>query len=115
VSSAVDERSFQDSVAAVAQLAGWRVVHFRPARRADGSWRTPGAYDAAGFPDLTLARAPRLVYAELKSEHGRLSDAQKEWLALLAQVPGVETYLWRPSDWPALTATLTSETGWRAA
>ena len=115
MSSHVDERSFQDAVVAVAQLAGWRCVHYRPARRQDGSWRVPGAYDAAGFPDLTLVRAPRLVYAELKSERGRASEAQKEWLAALQLIPAVEVYLWRPSDWPAITATLTSESGWRAA
>jgi hypothetical protein len=71
------EREFQDAVADVARLAGWRVVHFRPARTAEG-WRTPGSYDAHGWPDLTL----RLL-------------------------PGAEVYLWYPEDWHELVAVLT--------
>jgi hypothetical protein len=54
----------------------------------------------AGWPDETLCRPPRLVFAELKSERGKVTPSQQTWLGLLAQVPGVEVYVWRPSDWP---------------
>ena len=49
-----------------------------------------------GFPDRVLVR-DRLIFAELKREHGKPTVAQKEWLDGLAGA-GVETYLWRPSD-----------------
>jgi hypothetical protein len=53
---------------------------------------------APGFPDDVLVRPPRIIFAELKSETGKLTAAQEGWLALLRQCPGVETYVWRPSQ-----------------
>ena len=50
-----------------------------------------------GFPDLILVRPPRLIFAELKSERGRLTKAQREWRADL-EACGVEVYTWRPSE-----------------
>lgn len=49
-----------------------------------------------GFPDWCIARE-RIIYAELKTETGHVSDAQREWLDGLAKAGG-EAYLWRPSD-----------------
>jgi hypothetical protein len=43
-------------------------------------------------------RPPRLVLAELKSEAGKVTEHQARWLALLHACPGVEVFLWRPSD-----------------
>ena len=101
------ERDFQTMVVDVARLAGWRVAHFRPLRRQDGSWRTPTTYDAAGWPDLTLVRPPRLAFVELKSHRGKPTDRQLEWLDVLRLVPGVEVYLWDPTDWDKLVEVLT--------
>ena len=50
-----------------------------------------------GFPDLILIRPPRLIFAELKSDRGRLTRAQREWRADL-EACGVEVYTWRPSE-----------------
>ena len=50
-----------------------------------------------GFPDLILVRPPRLIFAELKSDRGRLTKAQREWRADL-EACGVEVYTWRPSE-----------------
>lgn len=50
----------------------------------------------SGFPDRVLVR-DRLVAAELKTETGKPTDAQREWLDGLSAA-GIETYLWRPSD-----------------
>lgn len=51
-----------------------------------------------GWPDLALVRPPRLVFAELKSEKGKVTEHQERWLGLLEACPGVEVFLWRPSD-----------------
>jgi VRR-NUC domain len=102
----VDERSFQDAVVEVARLAGWRVAHFRAARTKDG-WRTPVTADGAGWPDLVCVRPPRLIFAELKSETGRLRRHQSEWLDVLRLLPYAEVFLWRPSDWEMLVEVLT--------
>lgn len=98
------ETGFQRAVIEAARLLGWRVHHSRPARLANGQWRTPLQGDP-GFPDLILSRAGDLIAAELKSERGRLSAPQREWLVALRQA-GVEVYVWRPSDWEAIAARL---------
>jgi VRR-NUC domain len=102
-----DEASFQDSVLAVASLTGWRSLHIRPARRADGSWRTPIGGDGKGWPDLTLVRPPRLVFCELKSPRGTLRPEQRDWLDRLRLLPQAEVYLWTPESWDELVEVLT--------
>jgi hypothetical protein len=110
-----DEASFQACVLEVARLGGWRTLHIRPARRADGSWRTPVSGDGQGWPDLTLVRPPRLLFVELKSERGRLSASQADWIGVLRLLPKVEVYVWRPSDWDELVEVLTGSRPRKAA
>lgn len=50
----------------------------------------------SGFPDRVIVRE-RVLFAELKTEKGKPTDAQVEWLTMLAAA-GAEVYLWRPSD-----------------
>jgi hypothetical protein len=45
-------------------------------------------------------RPPRVIFAEVKIEGGRLSEEQVARLARLKACPGVEAYTWRPRDWP---------------
>jgi len=90
------EADLQRTIVDAAQTLGWRVAHFRPAQNSQGGWRTPVAYDGAGFPDLVLVR-DRLIIAELKSDKGRVSVAQQEWLDMF-RAAGVETYVWRPNN-----------------
>ena len=92
------EAQWQARVLDLAKLCGWRVAHFRPARTATG-WRTAVEADGVGYPDLTMVRDGRLLFVELKSETGRVATSQREWLSELSAVPGLEVYLWRPSDW----------------
>ena len=92
------ERDLQDLVAELAGWAGWRVAHFRNSRTPSGGHATAVQYDGAGFPDLTLTKAGRVIFAELKSQKGRVSENQTAWLLEL-QGPHTEVYVWRPSDW----------------
>lgn len=101
----MNERELQKGVIDCARLFGWRVAHFRPAQTARG-WRTPVEADGAGFPDLVLVRDGRLIFAELKGDSGRLSEAQTAWLVALEVVnvahvcgPCIEVYRWKPADW----------------
>lgn len=97
------EAQFQQAVIEAAQLHGWAVAHFRPARTQHG-WRTPVAADGRGFPDLVLTR-DRVVFAELKAARGLLTDHQRTWIARLTTA-GAEVYVWRPADWPHIEKTL---------
>jgi hypothetical protein len=83
------EKQLAAKVRELAALFGWLRYH---THRSD--------FSPAGFPDETLARAPRLIFAELKSDnpHAKPSEAQQRWLDLLAQIPEVEVYVWRPKD-----------------
>lgn len=90
------EQDLQDCVIETAHLFGWRVAHFRPAMTKHG-WRTAVSADGKGWPDLTLTRDDRLIFAELKSHRGLLSDDQQSWLDALGQV--AEVHVWRPTDW----------------
>ena len=86
----VPEASFQRTVVEYAELRGWMVSQVADSRRA-----TPG------LPDLLLVRPPRVVFAELKTERGRLDRRlyvspktgrrlpnQEDWKLALEACPG---------------------------
>lgn len=93
----MNERELQTAVIECAQLLGWKVAHFRPALTGKG-WRTPVEADGAGFPDLVCVRHARMLVLELKSDRGRMSVAQVDWLAAF-QAAGVEALVLVPADW----------------
>ena len=103
----MNEAEFMRSVTELAESwLHWRYAHFRPARTQQG-WRTPVSGSLGkGFPDLLMVRGERIIAAELKSEKGKTSPEQTDVLAVLAAA-GIETYVWRPSDWEAIVKTLT--------
>ena len=60
----------------------------------------------SGFPDLVLAHEHKgLIFAELKTDKGRLDPAQITWLRTL-DAAGAEAYCWRPSDMQFITQRL---------
>jgi hypothetical protein len=91
----IAEKDFQKQVLEIARLYRWHAYH--PAL---------SKWSERGWPDLALVRPPRLVFAELKSERGRVTTHQERWLALLGACPGVEVFLWRPSDLERVAAVL---------
>jgi len=58
---------------------------------------TPVQADGVGFPDLCLVREQRIIFAELKSAKGKVSDEQFIWLENLGKTKA-EVYIWRPVD-----------------
>lgn len=61
--------------------------------------------DKSGFPDLVIVGKHGVVFAELKSDTGKVSMAQREFLDAL-HVAGAEVYIWRPEDWPQVQRVL---------
>lgn len=90
------ERELQDAIIELARIRGWLVYHPFDSRKSE-----------PGFPDLTMVRGDRLVFAELKSAKGRVSPAQRVWLERLEQTPA-EVHVWYPHDWPAAVAAVLS-------
>jgi len=91
----VNEKEFSQTVVEYAQACHWLV--FR-------TWNS--LHSPAGEPDLRMVRPPRVIFAELKREKGKVTKKQQEALELLEQCPGVETYVWRPSDWDKIEEVL---------
>ena len=100
------ESDFASQVEDLLKLYGWYWCHFRPARTEKG-WRT-AITGHKGFPDYVAVRNGRLVFAELKSEKGKLTPEQQEWQDVLHllnrkrlrmnMISPIEVYLWRPSQ-----------------
>lgn len=84
-------------MSAVLELARWK------------HWRTYHTHDsrksAPGFPDLVLVRAGELIFVELKTDEGKVTPAQREWLNALSGC-GAETHIWRPADLELVKARL---------
>lgn len=83
------ERDLQAQIVELAKAYGWTVYHTHDSRRSE-----------PGFPDLTLVRNGHLIFAELKTEKGKTSEAQDKWLTELREAETtsrrVRVYLWRP-------------------
>lgn len=90
----ITERQLQEAIIELAQYCGWSCYHTYDSRRS-----------AAGFPDLVLARRGKVIFAELKSESGKLSPAQAEWLIALdpkrdpLEFTNLGVFVWWPKDW----------------
>jgi len=85
------EESFQRRVLELARWMGWSLrYHTFDSRKS-----------APGFPDLVLVRAPRVVFAECKTDYApkELIGAQRLWMHELLRCPGIEYYVWRPRNW----------------
>ena len=87
------EKQWQEEVLTLASWGGWAWFHCYDSRRSQ-----------PGFPDLVLWRE-RIIYAELKSQKGRVRPDQKRVMNELEQA-GAEVYLWRPSDRKEVDAVL---------
>ena len=91
---AISEAEFQQQVTDLADLYAWLWYHNPDSRRSN-----------AGFPDLVLVKAGRVIFAELKSAAGKVRPEQRTWLAALATTKA-EVYIWRPDDLDAITTLL---------
>ena len=87
------EAEFQQQIIDTARLLGWRCYHTFDSRRSE-----------AGFPDLVLVR-DRVVHLEVKSETGRLSPEQADWIAAINAAGGTALVV-RPSMWEEIVASL---------
>ena len=83
----ITEKEFLSQVKDLAKIYHWRLYHPFLSK-----------WSERGYPDITLIRPPRLIFAELKREKGKLTESQEEWAELLKACPGVEYYIWKPSD-----------------
>ena len=101
------EAQFQASVEQLATTLGWDWMHIRKAMNDRGYHRTPVVGSLGpGWPDLVLVKGERLIFAEMKSQKGRLAPHQQKVLQQLSAT-GHEVFCWRPSDWDKIVEVLT--------
>jgi len=86
------------AITGAATLYGWRWFHIR---RSDLA-RQMGQ---PGFPDLILSRGAAMLAMELKTERGRLTVDQAEWLGAFGRA-GVEYLVVRPRNLDTVLAWL---------
>jgi hypothetical protein len=104
----MSEAAFQQLVLEYARLHGYLAFHLtdarRPARR-NGRLVWVGDENAKGYPDCTFVhpRSGDLFVAELKSRTGRVTPEQRTWLDAF-RTAGVDAYVWKPADVPAIEA-----------
>lgn len=79
---------------ALMRVCGWMAFH---------PWSS--VHSEAGFPDICAIRGKRIIFAELKRESGKATEAQLRWLNA-ADDAGAEAYLWKPSDWDGIERVL---------
>ena len=88
------ENEFQDKILDYAKLRGWLAYHTYDSRKS-----------APGYPDLTLVRNDRIIFAELKTERGRVTPEQSIWIDALNRTPAT-ALIWRPSNWEEIARIL---------
>ena len=115
----ISEKAFTKQIIDLARLFGWKAAHFRPALTQRGRWVTAVQGDGAGFPDLVLVHRGkgRVIFVELKTQIGKLSEKQEQWLDALCEVEKrycaltghdwvVRCAVWRPSQFDEITKIL---------
>jgi hypothetical protein len=82
------EAQLLQAVRDLARLRGWLTYHTHRSDRSE-----------PGFPDLILVhpRTGQFLAVELKSDIGRLTAAQVQWLTAL-RLAGFGVRVWRPAD-----------------
>jgi hypothetical protein len=91
---AMSEAQFQQRIIDYCELRGLLVFHDNDSRK-----------NRAGFPDLVIVGAHGVIYAELKTDTGKLRPDQETWLLALRKA-GANAVLWRPSMWDHVIARL---------
>lgn len=87
----INEKKFQKDIMDYAAEHGWLVHHCYSSKYCSG----------AGFPDLVMVRDGEILLVELKSETGRTSRKQMDWLQAYPHMK-----IWRPSMWDKIKVIL---------
>ena len=91
----ISEKDFRKQVIDLLKTFHWRYYF---------TWNS--IHSPAGFPDIVAARLSRLIFAELKSDKGKVTPEQQEWLDLLEGTGKVEVFVWRPTDFEKIVEEL---------
>lgn len=94
MSITISEAAWQSRVTDYCDLLGLWWHHTPDSRRSN-----------AGLPDLLIVGTGGFMFAELKSEKGKVRPEQHRVIERLIAAGG-DARVWRPSDWPSVEHTL---------
>lgn len=94
VPATMSEEQFQQRIIDYCELRGLLVFHDHDSRR-----------NQPGFPDLVIVGRHGVIFAELKTDKGKLRPDQEKWLLGLHRA-GAIAVIWRPSMWDKVRARL---------
>ena len=91
--------------AALGYLKGLRTYSPEKGSITTHTWNS--MHSPAGFPDLVLLRVrdSKLIFAELKTDRGKLSEKQEVWINALNEAHQL-VFVWKPSDWEHIARVL---------
>jgi hypothetical protein len=84
---AMSEKALMQAILDCARLLGWKCIHHYDSRRTEPGW-----------PDIVCVRGDRILAMECKTERGKATKAQLDWLLALNEA-GVVSLIVRPDDW----------------
>jgi hypothetical protein len=102
------EAQFQRAVTDLARLLGWGTAEDATGELTGLIYHPQLAkWSERGWPDLTLIRRRdgRVIFAELKSERGKVTARQHQVHSLLLAC-GLDVRVWRPADFDEIAAVL---------
>lgn len=91
-----EQKDLKPAVLDLCKLLRLKVAHFRPARMADGSWRTAVEADGEGFLDLVIV-GNGVLWRELKTMGKKPTAAQDDWIVAL-EAAGQDVGVWTGED-----------------
>lgn len=111
----ISENKFRSMVVEAARERGY-LVYFHDTNAPtyevkNGKRRKLRSMGTPGFPDLTMVREGRLIFAELKVGKNKPTEYQRQWISELGEVglrtpESIDVYVWYPSDWNRLIEAL---------
>jgi len=89
----ITERQFTQQVIQLLKLCGFDLVYHT----------FNSMHSVKGFPDVVdlWLSDTRLLFAELKSDNGKVTDEQVGWIMALREA-GQEAHIWRPAEWDSI-------------
>jgi hypothetical protein len=85
IGSLTSERTLLEQVRQLARMLGWMTYHPHLSKWSERGW-----------PDVVVCRPPRVLFLELKSETGRVTAEQTQWIDAL-RACGLDARVVRPS------------------
>ena len=90
----ITEKQFRQQIINLCKVLGYDVYF---------TWRS--IHSPSGYPDLSIVKPPRLIFAELKIGKAKLTPFQEKWIQYFKDC-GVEAYVWRDYMWDEIVECL---------